>query len=157
MATHAIVTYARPRIVHPNACRRIPILIPQGQCICRCHGSRLFSSSTKLYRQQPNYKESFSTRLRKRLSETKIKWYSIPVGVGIGFIGFTQLNRVYEREKARRDEEWEDDGYVRSTGSGGNGSDGESEGRPKRRQRVRPTGPWFVFLAVTHDLLLIPP
>lgn len=139
--------YARPRIfTQPHALRRIPVLVSQGQCLCRCNSSRLFSSSTKLYRQQPNYKDSFGTRLRKALSETKIKWYPIPVGLGIGFIGLAQLYRVTEREKARREEEWDDDGYVRSTGTNGNGSDGESEGRPKRRQRIRPTGPWFVVL-----------
>lgn len=144
MAIHAVAVRARPRITHPHALRPIPILIPPGHCICRCHKSRLFSSSTKLYRQQPNHKESFGTRLRKALSETKIKWYPIPVGLGIGFIGLAQLYRVNEREKARREEEWEDDGYVRSTGSGGSGSEGESEGRPKRRERIKPTGPWFV-------------
>jgi phosphatidylserine decarboxylase len=154
MATHAITAYARPRIVQSHACRRIPILIPRGQCICRCHKSRLFSSSTKLYRQQPNYKESFGTRLRKALAETKIKWYPIPVGLGIGFIGLAQLYRVNEREKARREEEWEDDGYVRSTGNGGHGSDEESEGRPRRRPRIKPTGPWFVSQAVFQDLSL---
>lgn len=153
MATHAIIQYARPRIVHLHACRRMPVLIPQGQCVCRCNGSRLFSSSTKLYRQQPNYKESFSTRLRKRLSETKIKWFHIPVGLGIGFIGLAQGYRVYEREKARRDEEWADDGYVRSTGNGESGSDRDSEGRPKRRPRVKPSGPWFVLHAVIHCLV----
>jgi phosphatidylserine decarboxylase len=110
-----------------------------------------------LYRQKPNYKESFGTRLRKALSETKIKWYPIPVGLGIGFIGLAQLYRVNEREKARREEEWEDDRYVRSTGSGENGSDGDSEGRPKRRPRIRPTGPWFVYPELGTGLLLIPP
>ena len=149
MAMQAIGIYARPRIfAQPQALRRTPILIPQGQCLCRYHSSRLFSSSAKLYRQQPNYNESFGTRLRKALAETKIKWYPIPVGLGIGFIGLAQLYRVNEREKARREEEWEDDGYVRSTGTNGNSSDADSEGRPKRRQRIRPTGPWLVFSAV---------
>jgi phosphatidylserine decarboxylase len=74
--------------------------------------------------------------------------------LGIGFIGLAQLYRVNEREKARREEEWEDDGYVRSTGTNGDGSDGESEGRPKRRQRIRPTGPWFVFLQMGNGSLL---
>lgn len=157
MATQTIVTYARPRIVHPNACRRLPNLIPQGRCIYRCNGSRFFSSSTKLYRQKPNYNESFGTRLRKRLGETKIKWFHIPVGLGIGFIGLSQGYRVYEREKARREEEWEDDGFVRSTGNGENGSDRDSEATPKRRPRVKPTGPWYVFQAVIYDSLLTSP
>ena len=155
MATQVKAGYARQRIyAQAQALRHIPILTTQGQCICRCHKSRLFSSSTKLYRQQPNYKESFGTRLRKALAETRIKWYPIPVGLGIGFIGLAQLYRVNEREKARREEEWEDDGYVRSAGTNGNGGDGESEGRPKRRQRIRPTGPWFVFLELSCGSML---
>jgi phosphatidylserine decarboxylase len=43
---------------------------------------------------------------------------------------------------------------VRSTGNGGHGSDEESEGRPRRRPRIKPTGPWFVSQAVFQDLSL---
>lgn len=152
MPTRAIATYARLRTPPSHAFQRIPILVPQRPGLCRCNKSRLFSSSTKLYRQQSNYKESFGTRLRRALRETKIKWYPIPVGVGIGFIGLAQLYRVNEREKARREEEWVDDGYVRSTGTNENGGDAESEGRPKRRHRVRPTGPWYVFKAMVNGV-----
>jgi phosphatidylserine decarboxylase len=158
MATQTIATYARPRIfAQPQALRGVPFLVSQSQCICRCHRSRLFSSSTKLYRPRTDYKDSFGTRLRKALGETKITWYPIPVGVGIGFLGLGQLYRVNEREKARREEEWEEDGYVKSTGSGGEGSDGEREGRPKRRQRIRPTGPWFVLHALLRFIANILP
>lgn len=116
----------------------------QSQCICRCRNPRFFSSSARLYRQKPHYKDSFGSRLRKALNETKIKWYPIPVGLGIGFLGLGQLYRVNEREKARiREEELEDDGVVKIVGSGG---EGEPGGRPKRRERIRPTGPWFVSM-----------
>lgn len=125
-----------------EALLRLPVLISQPQpYICRCHNSRLFSSTSRQYRQNPEYKESFGTRLRKALGETKIKWYPIPVGLGIGFLGLVQFYRINEREKARiREEELEDDGYLRAVGSG---VDGENRGRPKRRERIRPTGPWF--------------
>ena len=123
---------------------RIPIFLFQSrQCVCRCQNPRLFSSSTKLYRPQPNYKDSFGTRLRKALSETKIKWYPIPVGLGIGFLGLVQFYKVNERERLRREEEWEDDGYVKITGSGEENGDGRPGGRPKRRERIRPSGPWY--------------
>jgi phosphatidylserine decarboxylase len=136
MAIQSIAVSVRWRIfVQSHALQRIPTLVSQPQSVCRCHRSRLFSSSTRLYRQQPNYKDSFGKRLRKALSETKIKWYPIPVGLGIGFLGLAQLYRVNEREKARREEEWENNG---------NRGDGESELIPKKRQRIRPTGPWFV-------------
>ena len=152
MATQAIGAYTRPRYFQPHACRRILLL--ERQCICRRHEPRLFSSSTKLYQQHRNYKESFGTRLRKALRQTKIKWYPLPVGLGIGFIGLAQLYRVTKREKAGREEEWEDDGYVRSTGNGEHESDGEAEGKPKRRPRIKPSGPWSVIQAIMIDLPL---
>jgi phosphatidylserine decarboxylase len=145
MAVQPIARYARLRIFDPgNALQRVPLLRYQSQCLCRCHRSRFFSSSGKLYRKQAGYKESFGTRLRKALGETKIKWYPIPIGVGIGFLGLGQFYRVNKREKARRhEEEFEDDGSVRFSGSGRDG-DGGQGGRPRRRERIRPTGPWFV-------------
>ncbi|KAM3070231.1 phosphatidylserine decarboxylase 1 [Clarireedia jacksonii] len=115
----------------------------QSQCLCRCHGFRNFSSSaTKFARQQKEYKESFGSRLRRALNETKITWYHIPVGLGIGFLGLGQLYRVSEREKVRQlGENLDDDGYVKSAGSGENGSDSETQGRPRKRERIRPSGP----------------
>jgi phosphatidylserine decarboxylase len=98
---------------------------------------RHFSSSTRC-RQQQEFKESFGTRLRRALGQTKIKWYPIPVSLGIASVGALHLYRVNEREKARRQEEEEDDdGTVNFAGR-------DSEGRPKRRQRIRPDGPWYV-------------
>lgn len=151
MAFRSLAVAARPRIfAQPQVPRRIPVFLSQSQPqrVCRCHSSRLFSSSTKLYRQQSDYKESFGTRLRKALSETKIKWYPIPVGLGIGFLGLVQFYRVNERERVRREEEWEDDGYLRTARSGGENGDGGVEGRPKRRKRIRPSGPWLVSCIV---------
>ncbi|TVY81397.1 Phosphatidylserine decarboxylase proenzyme [Lachnellula suecica] len=132
-----------------------PLSQTQSQRVCRYTNLRGFSSSAKLYRQHPEYKESFGTRLRKALGETKIKWYPIPVGVGIGFLGLVQFLRINEREKARRDEEWEEDGYLKSTGTeDGEGNNGR-EGRPKKRDRIRPTGPWQVQVMSTLPLKAI--
>ncbi|TAQ85680.1 hypothetical protein B7494_g5990 [Chlorociboria aeruginascens] len=142
MATQFIAICARPRSsARPQYLQRMPILLQQSHNLCRHHRSRFFSSSARFYRQKAEYKESFSTRLRKALNDTKIKWYPIPVGLGIGFLGLGQLYRVNEREKARRlEEEWEDDGLVKTEGPRGN-ENGEETGRPKRRPRIRPTGP----------------
>ena len=71
----------------------------------------------------------FGARLRHALRDTKITWYPIPVGLGIGFLGFAQLYRVRQREKLRQEEEDE----KKDDGSGG---------RPRRRKRIRPDGPW---------------
>jgi len=104
-------------------------------CTCPRQSFRKFSSSPRSGHGQRNGKESFGTRLRAALNDTKIQWHPIPIGLGIGLLGLLQFNKVREREKARQKEEeqWEASG-------GGKGEDG----RPKRRPRIRPTGPWFV-------------
>jgi hypothetical protein len=130
----ATVIYPRPRTfaLQPRSLRQTRTPQTRPQRIYRFHRSQPFSSSARLYRQRKDYKNSFGTRLRKALAETKIKWYPIPVALGIAFLGLSQLYRVNEREKAKRqDEELEDQV--------------ESTGRPKRRERIRPTGPWLVF------------
>ena len=145
MAAIPVVRHVRPQMLaQGRLLAPASILHSTSPCICRCHSSRLFSSTTKSYRQQNNSKDSFGTRLRKALGETKIKWYPIPAVVGIGFLGLGQAYRVNEREKAKRAEEWEDDGYVKINGAEGEGEGeaGESKGRPRRRERIRPTGPW---------------
>ncbi|KAF8863846.1 phosphatidylserine decarboxylase-like protein proenzyme [Acephala macrosclerotiorum] len=148
MALQSITTYARPRIVQSQALPRFLRSPSQSSCIYRCHNPQLFSLSARLYRRKPEYKESFGTRLRRALGETKIKWYSIPVGLGIGFLGLVQFLRINEREHTRRrEEELEDDGYVKIVGG-----DGEQGGRPKRRERIRPTGPWQVQVMSTLPL-----
>lgn len=110
-------------------------------CLCRPHrlSPRHFSSSVRFCRPQDG-RESFSTRLRRALGQTRIRWYPIPVGLGIGFLALTQFYRVNEREKIRQREE-EEDAYNKNVGRG---EDNDSEGRPKRRKRIRPTGPWSV-------------
>ncbi|KAH8589973.1 phosphatidylserine decarboxylase [Bisporella sp. PMI_857] len=151
MAPPRIVACARTNIAHSRPLRRIPGLSPEPQCVCRYYKARPFSSSAKLWKDG-DYKGSFGSRLRKALSETKIKWYPIPVGLGIGFLGLGQLYRVNERERLKRQQEWEDDGYLYSSGNGEEGKDREQEGRPRRRERIRPTGPWQVQIMSTLPL-----
>jgi phosphatidylserine decarboxylase len=66
------------------------------------------------------------------------------VGLGVGFLGFVQFYKVNERERLRREEEWKDDGYVKIAGSVVENGEEGLRGRPKRRERIRPSGPWFV-------------
>lgn len=111
------------------------------------HHNRLprhLSSSVRQCRQQQDGREPFGTRLRRALGETKIRWYPIPIGLGIGFLGLAQFYRINEREKARQREDEAEDAHVKTVGSGKGGEGRDSEGRPKKRQRIRPTGPWFV-------------
>lgn len=144
MASKPLMKYARPHALPFAHVKSIPAFSQPPYC-----RARLFSSSVRLYQQRTNYKDSFGTRLRKALGETKIKWYPIPAVLGIGFLGLGQLYRVNEREKAKLALEGADDGYVNFKGTGADELD--SKGRPKRRERIRPTGPWFVNTQTAMD------
>ncbi|KAF2396032.1 phosphatidylserine decarboxylase [Trichodelitschia bisporula] len=81
--------------------------------------------------QQQHHSDPFRTRLRTALNRTRIQWYTIPVGVGIAFLGSVQFYRVNAREKALREE-------------------GEVE--DARRGRHRLSGPWQVQIMSTLPL-----
>nr|ALM31992.1 decarboxylase_GME7600 [Daldinia eschscholzii IFB-TL01] len=82
--------------------------------------------------------QRFGSRLRSALKETKVKWYPIPVGLGIGFLGLVQFYKTQAREKERLEKE---------------ASESDEPGvRPKRRARVRPDGPWQVQVMSTLPL-----
>ena len=112
-----------------------------GQCIlCRQRAGvprHFIASSTRRNGGGSHDQASFRSRLRTALRDTKITWYPIPVGLGIGFLGFAQLYRIQQREKLRQEEDHERD---QSTGGQGEGNGG----RPKKRKRIRPSGPWYV-------------
>lgn len=94
---------------------------------------RRFTASPHL-RKDANSKDqgSFGTRLRAALRGTKIEWKPIPVGLGIAFLGAVQFYRIREREKRRRAEE--DDATTHEKD--------DEYGKPKKRKRIRPSGPW---------------
>ncbi|KAI1749752.1 phosphatidylserine decarboxylase [Xylaria castorea] len=81
-------------------------------------------------------RDRFGSRLRHALNDTKIRWYPIPVGLGIGFLGFVQFYKTQAREKERLERE----------------ASQEEEPRPKKRPRVRPDGPWQVQFMSTLPL-----
>lgn len=78
---------------------------------------RTFSS------QDTGKRPRFSQRLGEALRNSRITWYQIPVGLGIGFLGLVQFYKVSSREREKQQEQ---DGII----------------SPKRRPRVRPDGPW---------------
>lgn len=102
------------------------------QCRRSFHSSQNFRSENQ---------ESFGSRLKNAWNKTEVKWYPIPVGLGIGFLGFAQFLRIKERE--RRKEE------AQSNGSGGPNGDGD---QPPKRKRIRPSGPWQVQVMSTLPL-----
>ena len=91
-----------------------------------------FSTSVRARQEQHQNKGPFRTRLRTALRDTNVQWkYRIPIGLGIGFLGAVQFYRVQEREKKRRQEE--QDALELAE---------DSKGRPRKRKRIRPSGPW---------------
>ena len=112
------------------------------------HG-KAFSISSRFCEQQQHRKESFSSRLRTALRNTKVQWYPIPVGLGIGFLGLAHLYRLNQRRVTDEEDE-EDRAYLKSTGhsNGDKPAEEHEDGRrPKRRKRIRPDGPWCVMWA----------
>ncbi|KAF2816124.1 phosphatidylserine decarboxylase [Mytilinidion resinicola] len=103
--------------------------------------SRTFAwTKPLLEEQQQQTKESFRSRLNAALKSTKIEWKPIPIGLGIGFLGLFQFYRVQQREQRIQEEE---------RSSYGSGPDG---GKPKKRERIRPSGPWQVQIMSTLPL-----
>lgn len=106
--------------------------------------SRNFSSSRPTFDQQNFHrKESFRSRLNSALKNTKIKWEPIPIALGVGFLGAFQFYRIQRREahsKAERDDELPSEVSV------------DHQGRPKKRERIRPSGPWTVQVMSTLPL-----
>ncbi|KAG5929035.1 hypothetical protein E4U42_007346 [Claviceps africana] len=80
----------------------------------------------------------FSHRLSEALRKSKITWYHIPVGVGIGFLGLLQFYKVTAREERKRREDAE--------------ASGNADGQPRGRPRIRPDGPWQVQVMSTLPL-----
>jgi phosphatidylserine decarboxylase len=116
-----------------RACR--PGVLPQPFLLrSRLGGLRQFSeSSAAQFRpssaHRQHSKERFGSRLSSALKNTKVQWYPIPIGLGIGFLGFLQFYKTQAREKERLEQE------ALETEPG--------QARTKRRPRIRPDGPWY--------------
>ena len=100
---------------------------------------RQFSAASRRQGGAQSSSESYGSKLGKAWRGTQIQWKPIPIGLGIGFLGFTQLYKVQQREKQRLLEEEEN-----STRNGSEGGPEDPEGKPKKRQRIRPSGPLTV-------------
>ncbi|KAL9110080.1 MAG: hypothetical protein Q9187_008096, partial [Circinaria calcarea] len=115
-------------------------------CQQRREWTRYFSASAR--RRKPNSQDGndpFGTRLRRALRNTKVQWYPIPVGLGIGFLGFTQLYRSRQRSNAQQAEDEVDHHTTNRDGEG-------NEHKPRKRKRIRPSGPWQVQVMSTLPL-----
>lgn len=73
----------------------------------------------------------FSKRLGEALRRSRIRWYQIPVGLGVAFLGVLQINKVISRELDT------------------------DAGQQKQRPKARPEGPWQVQVMSTLPLKAI--
>ena len=114
------------------ASRHSVLATPGSRCL-----PRPSAASTRSFASNSGKRPRFSQRLGEAMRNTKIQWYQIPVGLGIGFLGLVQFYKVSarEQEKQREIQDAFDDGKP-----------------PKRRPRIRPDGPWCVI----PQLLLSP-
>jgi len=90
-------------------------------------GRRFFSSSKKS-------QQSHRPRADSKVQGSRIRWYPIPVGLGVGFLGLAQFYKIRARNQEKK------------------ARDGDLEQRPKKRPRVRPDGPWQVQIMSTLPL-----
>lgn len=90
---------------------------------------RTFASSP-LHRRTKQHNESSRATLGPAPGRTRIEWYWIPASAGIAFLGGVQFYKVYSRNQAKQDEEDNASTY------------GDPERKPRKRDRIRPSGPW---------------
>ena len=136
-----VVAVGEKTMVMDSLSRQSAGFSPVGQ-VRRFYSSRHWKDGNSADREEGKgkVKGSFGSRLRIALRHTKVEWYPIPVGLGIGLIGLIQIYRMQRTEKER--EAWEA------------GDDGMGK-RPPRRPRVRPSGPWHVQFMSTLPLKAI--
>ncbi|KAJ5578574.1 Phosphatidylserine decarboxylase-like protein [Penicillium hispanicum] len=110
------------------------------------HKANVRQFSSKSWRQyhkdnnhENNAKSGFGSRLRFALRNTKVEWYPIPVGLGIGLLGVLHF---YKSQHADREQATQ-----RAPGD-----DWEDGKRPPRRPRVVPSGSWQVQFMSTLPL-----
>lgn len=116
---------------------------PVSKRVCaRCTSSHLRSArrtpnSVRSFASNSGKRPRFSQRLGEALRNSKVQWYQIPVGLGIGFLGLVQFYKVSSREseKQRKLENGEFE-----------------EGTPSKRPRVKLEGPWQVRVMSTLPL-----
>ena len=99
--------------------RHTTYLTAQSRCV-----RRQSASSVRSFASNSGKRPRFSQRLGEALRNTKIQWYQIPVGLGIGFLGLVQFYKVSAREKEKQKEL------------------DDPQRQPKRRPKIRPEGPW---------------
>nr|POF23956.1 phosphatidylserine decarboxylase proenzyme 1, mitochondrial [Quercus suber] len=94
-------------------------------------------------RKEPTSSQSHQSSSDGKSSSSSY-WQPIPIALGVAFLGAFQFYRINVRERRRREEElWRSQD-----------PDAEDEGplHPKKRPRIRPSGPWSVQIMSTIPL-----
>ncbi|KAH9901824.1 phosphatidylserine decarboxylase [Xylariomycetidae sp. FL2044] len=138
MASRYNIPFQGRSLIHQNPVSPC-ILRQQPRYTAPRQAARKFSatSSKSFHKSSPKrqQKERFSSRLRSALNNTQVKWYPIPVGLGIGFLGLVQFYKTQAREKEKRER------------------DAAEEGRVGRKPApARPNYPWQVQIMSTLPL-----
>ncbi|KAG9294898.1 hypothetical protein G9A89_003238 [Geosiphon pyriformis] len=88
-----------------NRSRCFSFLLPRCPSACKqyirthCNTSHCSQKFQDNHQKQGRKPQRFKEQLKERLNDTHIKWYPIPVGVGIAFIVFqTSLSRLKEHD-----------------------------------------------------------
>ncbi|KAF3920002.1 hypothetical protein ABW21_db0201112 [Orbilia brochopaga] len=101
-------------------------------------GSRgfiLINHATRRAYSSSQHQRPFFERLKTAWNETPVKWYPIPVGLGIAFLGFKHYLDVMARERQLAEDERQ-----------------SMDPKDPRKRKVRATGPWQVQILSTLPL-----
>jgi phosphatidylserine decarboxylase len=118
------VGLARATIARRSTCRSCHRFSSSTFSSSSCAASRRAQPPPRVPGRRPFSQQSHRPKADSKVQDSKFRWYPIPVGLGVGFLGLVQFYKVYTREQEKQAE------------------DDELE-RPKRRRRVRPDGPWY--------------
>lgn len=133
-----------PRILRRPAHLRLP---------CRSFATTSWRSHGQDSTDGNGPKESFRTRLGAALGKTKIEWYPIPVGLGIAFLGLTQM---FKLQQWRREQEQERDQAQGHSQQADASTDNQTASSTSwNRGGVRPSNPWHIQLMFALPLKAI--
>lgn len=62
---------------------------------------RPFHFSRPRFDAEAGTKKPYAERLKEAWNKTEVKWYPIPVGLGVAFLGFQQFRHIRERERRK--------------------------------------------------------
>ncbi|KAK6353017.1 phosphatidylserine decarboxylase 1 [Orbilia brochopaga] len=122
--------------------RRLRMVGPCARCLQTAwrpippfRGAIVINHTARRAYTSSSHKKPFFERLRTAWNETSVKWYPIPVGLGIAFLGFKHYLDVMERERQLAEDERQ-----------------SMDPNDPRRRKVRSTGPWQVQILSTLPL-----